>query len=67
MRIHYRMLPNQQAGGKNGMVAQMMDRWTKQMGYPVLTVSQSTGTLSQTRFFAVSWEEENTLPPSPYK
>jgi len=47
------------------MVTQMMDTWTKQMGYPVLTVKQSTDTLSQTRFFAV--EGESTVPPSPYK
>lgn len=44
-----------------------MDTWTKQMGYPVLTVNKSANKLSQTRFFAVTPEDKNTIPLSPYK
>ena len=57
-----------QAGNSRDVhVTQMMDTWTKQMGYPVLTVSKSANNLSQTRFFAVTPEDKNTIPLSPYK
>ena len=57
-----------QAGNNRDVhVTQMMDTWTKQMGYPVLTVSKSANNLSQTRFFAVTPEDKNTIPLSPYK
>lgn len=57
-----------QAGNSRDVhVTQMMNTWTKQMGYPVLTVSKSANNLSQTRFFAVTPEDKNTIPLSPYK
>ena len=57
-----------QAGNSRDVhVTQMMDTWTKQMGYPVLTVSKSANNLSQTRFFAVTPEDKSTIPLSPYK
>ena len=37
------------------------------MGFPLVTVNQSNGVLTQTRFFAVTPEDQNSIPPSPYK
>ena len=48
-------------------VPEVMDTWTKQMGYPVFTVSQSSNTLTQTRFFSVQPENLSAIASSPYK
>ena len=48
----------------------MMDTWTKQTGYPLLTISRSSAnllTIKQERFFAVPHKDTDFIPPSPYK
>ena len=57
----------QAASGSSATVNEIMDTWTKQMGYPVLTVFQSNGSLTQSRFFAVQPEEGGLIAPSPYR
>ena len=55
----YMTFPPQVASLSNGLtVKDMMDTWTKQMGYPVITLSSNGNTLTykQERFF--------TNPPS---
>ncbi|XP_003386159.1 PREDICTED: glutamyl aminopeptidase-like isoform X1 [Amphimedon queenslandica] len=50
-------------------VSQMMDTWTKQMGYPVVTVSASDNnraTVSQKRFFQIPLPEGEQPAASPY-
>jgi len=51
----------------NGLpVAEVMDTWTKQMGYPVLdlSISGSVATLTQTRFL-LDPKANASQPPSP--
>lgn len=45
----------------------MMNTWTKQMGYPVVTVDTSTGQVTQTRFLQNPLPEGGVMAPSPYK
>ena len=61
------MLPLTQADLSGATVTEVMDTWTRQMGYPVFTVSQTTNTLTQTRFLAVQPEDPSSLVESPYK
>lgn len=47
-----------------------MDTWTKQMGYPVVTISNNNGqtaTVTQTRFLQNPLSEGELMAPSPYK
>lgn len=48
-------LPSLQAVTKNNVllpdsISNIMDRWTLQMGFPVVTVNTLTGTISQKHF-----------------
>ncbi|XP_007516437.1 aminopeptidase N [Erinaceus europaeus] len=45
-------------------VSQIMDRWTLQMGFPVITVDTSTGNINQKHFLLNS--ESNVTRPSPF-
>ena len=45
----------------------MMDTWTKQMGYPVVTVDTSTGQVTQTRFLQNPLPKGGVMASSPYK
>lgn len=49
-------------------VAEVMDTWTKQMGYPVLdlTVSEMNATLNQRRFL-LDPKANASQPPSPLR
>lgn len=49
------VLPSPQAVNKNNVqlpdsISNIMDRWTLQMGFPVVTVDTRTGTINQTHF-----------------
>lgn len=49
------VLPSPQAVQKNnvklpGTISSIMDRWTLQMGFPVVTVNTADGTISQKHF-----------------
>ena len=63
-------LPLQVVSSSSVSVSDMMDTWTKQMGYPVLTVSASNNqraTVSQRRFFQIPLPEGGTAASSPFK
>ncbi|XP_065906392.1 glutamyl aminopeptidase-like isoform X2 [Dysidea avara] len=50
-------------------ISEIMDTWTKQTGYPILTVTQSPSnllTISQERFFSVPHKDTDYIPPSVY-
>ena len=50
-------------------VKDMMDTWTKQMGYPVITLSSNGNTLSykQERFFTNPLLPDGDIADSPYE
>lgn len=54
------------APASNATVTDIMDTWTKQMGYPVFTVNQTADTLTQTRFFLVQPDDMDSIAASPY-
>eukprot|EP00731_Ephydatia_muelleri_P032127 Em0023g634a len=56
-----------QSNSSGPSVASIMDTWTKQMGYPVVTVKRTSTTIasvSQERFFFL--KPNGTIAPSPY-
>ena len=63
-------LPLQVVSSSSVSVSDMMDTWTKQMGYPVLTVSASNNqraTVSQRRFFQIPLPKGGRAASSPFK
>ena len=63
-------LPLQVVSSSSVSVSDMMDTWTKQMGYPVLTISASNNqraTVSQRRFFQIPLPKGGTAASSPFK
>ena len=46
-------------------VSAIMDRWTLQMGFPVITVDTNTGTISQKHFLLD--HNSNVTRPSEFK
>jgi len=59
----------QAAAGNRFQIGDVMDTWTRQMGYPVVKVSHVTGTdnyvLSQTRFL-VNPSDQYNVTDSPF-
>ena len=64
---NHSILPLQVQGSGGATVTEIMDTWTRQMGYPIFTVNQTTNTLTQTRFLAVQPEDPTSLVGSPYE
>lgn len=69
--VQYCILIQAKDGGNVQVtVSEMMDRWTKQMGYPVITLTRNTDssvTLVQERFLQNPLPENGTVAPSIYK
>ena len=64
------LFPPQVASLPDGLtVKDMMDTWTKQMGYPVITLSSNGDTLSykQERFFTNPLPHDGEIADSPYE
>ena len=64
------LLSLQVSSSSSVSVSDMMDTWTKQMGYPVITISASNNqraTVSQRRFFQIPLPKGGTAASSPFK